>query len=453
MRTNIILATDSYKPSQFKQYPENTTGMFSYVESRGGKFPYTVFIGLQPFIMQYLMTPITQNDIDIAGEIIEAHGEPFNREGWEYILNTHGGYLPLEIKAVPEGTIVPTGNVLVTVENTDPKCAWLTSYIETALLRAIWYPTTIATQSKEIKNIILEYLEKTGTPEDIHFKLHDFGARGVSSPETAGVGGAGHLVNFAGTDTIEALVWLREYYYAPMAGFSIPASEHSSMTSWGRDREKEAYENMIRKNAGKDTIFACVSDSYNIWDAIDMWKELEPLLLEMGGRLVIRPDSGDPVTTPVRVIQKCMKLFGYTINSKGYRVLPDHIRVIQGGGIDIDDVNSILGVLKALEISADNIAFGMGGGLLQKVNRDTQKFAMKCCAAKVDGQWRDVSKCPVDQPDKKSKGGRIALYKDIYGNFITSTESVHKPVMETVYRNGEHLVKVSLEEVRNVAGW
>ena len=176
---NIILNSDSYKYSQYNQYPKNTEYDYSYIESRGGQWDETVFFGLQAFIKEYLTTPITKEDIDVAEAIITAHGEPFYREGWEYILEAHGGRLPVSIKAAAEGTLIPTKNVLATIVNTDPKCWWLTSFLETAILRAIWYPTTVATNSYESKKIILQALEKTGDPSLIDFKLHDFGARGV----------------------------------------------------------------------------------------------------------------------------------------------------------------------------------------------------------------------------------------------------------------------------------
>ena len=173
---NLILNTDSYKYSQPYQYPRGTELVYSYIESRGGKWNETVFFGLQMFLKEYLSKPITQEDIDVAEEIITAHGEPFYRELWEYILKEHNGWLPVVIKAVPEGTVVPTKNVLVTIEPTDPNCWWLSSFLETALLRAVWYPTTVCTNSYVSKKIILEYLEKSGNPNLIDFKLHDFGA-------------------------------------------------------------------------------------------------------------------------------------------------------------------------------------------------------------------------------------------------------------------------------------
>jgi nicotinamide phosphoribosyltransferase len=173
---SILINTDSYKFSQYNQYPEKTTNVYSYVESRGGTWNQTVFFGLQIFLKEYLTAPITQEDIDFAEQLVLSHGEPFNREGWEYILHKHNGKLPLRIKAVPEGSVIPVKNVLVTVENTDPNCWWLTSYVETALLRSIWYGTTVCTSSYESKRIILDYLNKTGDPSLIDFKLHDFGA-------------------------------------------------------------------------------------------------------------------------------------------------------------------------------------------------------------------------------------------------------------------------------------
>ena len=277
---NIILNTDSYKASMFKQYPMGTTGVYSYIESRGGKYDETVFFGLQAFIKEYLLEPITQTDIDIADEIWTAHGEPFNRSGWQYILDNHAGYLPVVIRAVPEGTVVPVKNVLATIENTDPQCYWLTTWLETALLRAIWYPTTVASNSYESKKIILKYLEKNGDPTTIDFKLHDFGARGVSSLESAGIGGAAHLVNFMGSDTISGVLYAREYYNAGIAGFSIPAAEHSTITSWGRDNEVEAYRNMLTQFAKPGSIVAVVSDSYDIYNACKLWgTELNACLL------------------------------------------------------------------------------------------------------------------------------------------------------------------------------
>lgn len=450
---NIILNSDSYKYSQFNQYPPKTTVVYSYIESRGGVYDATVFFGLQAFIKEYLVGPVVTMDmIDEAEAIITAHGEPFNREGWEYIVREHGGKLPVIIKAVPEGTVVGVKNVLATIENTDPNCYWLTSFLETALLRAIWYPTTVATNSYENKKLILDYLEKTGDPATIDFKLHDFGARGVSSLESAGIGGAAHLVNFMGTDTVEALLFARRYYNADMAGFSVPAMEHSTVTSWGREREVDSYRNMIKQNAKPGGIFACVSDSYDIFAACEKWgTELKQDVLDSGATLVVRPDSGDPADVVTKCLRILDKYFGHTVNDKGYKVL-NNVRVLQGDGINHQTIRSILYTATLAGYSADNVAFGQGGALLQIVNRDDQKFAMKCSAAVVNGEWVDVFKDPITDKGKRSKKGRLTL-KWQMGKYLTVREDqadmfMGKDMLEVVYENGVLIRDMTFDEVR-----
>jgi nicotinamide phosphoribosyltransferase len=457
---NILLNTDSYKVSMFKQYPAGTTKVYSYIESRGGRYDETVFFGIQAFIKEYLLDPITQEDIDIADEILTAHGEPFNREGWEYILREHNGYLPLVIRAVPEGTMVPVKNVLATIENTDVNVPWLTTWLETPLLRAIWYPTTVATQSKYIKNVIQKYLEKSGEPSSINFKLHDFGARGVSSMESAGIGGAAHLVNFMGTDTITGMLYAREYYNAGIAGFSIPAAEHSTITSWGRANESKAYSNMVTQFGKQGSIFAVVSDSYDIYAATEMWStgELKKQVIDSGSTLVIRPDSGDPVTVLSKLLAILDKNYGSVKNDKGYKVL-NNVRLIWGDGINQLTVESILrNVVDLMGFSADNIAFGMGGALLQQLDRDTQKFAMKCSAALINGEWIDVFKDPITDQGKKSKAGRVTLYTNSGGEFQSGvgepTGWTDKGIggwydaLKVVYNNGKLVNEIDFETVR-----
>jgi len=447
---NIILNSDSYKYSQFNQYPANTTGIYSYIESRGGVYDATVFFGLQAFIKEYLIGPVVTMDmIDEAEALITAHGEPFNREGWEYIVREHGGNLPVIIKAVPEGTVVGVKNVLATIENTDPACYWLTSFLETALLRAIWYPTTVATNSYENKKLILDYLEKTGDPTSIDFKLHDFGARGVSSLESAGIGGAAHLVNFMGTDTVEALLFARRYYAADMAGFSVPAMEHSTVTSWGRENEVASYRNMVKVNGKPGGIVSAVSDSYDIFKACELWgTELKQDVIDSGATLVVRPDSGDPATVVKQCLQILEKHFGSTKNDKGYRVL-NNVRVLQGDGINHASIRSILFTITMAGYSADNVVFGQGGALLQIVNRDDQKFAMKCSAALVDGVWVDVYKDPIHDKGKQSKKGRVTLYKDGHGNFFSDVINKGYPdELHTVFENGVLVKEYTFDEVR-----
>ena len=445
---NIILSSDSYKYSMFLQYPPETEVVYSYIESRGGKWDKTVFFGLQTFIQQYMLKPVTMQDVDEAEEIILAHGEPFNRAGWEYIVNELNGLLPVVIKAAPEGSIIPTKNVLLTIENTDPKCFWLTTFLETALLRAIWYPTTVATNSWASRQEILHWLRKTGDETAIDFKLHDFGPRGASSSESAMLGGMGHLVNFRGTDNVEALWGARKFYGAQMAGFSIPAAEHSTITAWGREFEVEAYRNMIRQFAKKDAIFAVVSDSYDIFNAAEnLWgKELKNEIIDSGATLVVRPDSGDPATVVLQVVEALDKGYGHTVNDKGYKVL-NHVRVIQGDGIDLQAIRAILFTLSLSGWSADNVAFGQGGALLQMVNRDDLKFAMKASAIKVAGKWREVFKDPITDSGKKSKKGRVTLYRDKDGTYRSGVEDWEKSCLVEYFRDGVQFRRANWDSV------
>lgn len=455
MQHNIIMNADSYKFSQFNQYPDGTEYVYSYIESRGGKYDETVFFGLQAFIKEYLTQPITMEMIDEAEAIITTHGEPFNRAGWEYILEAHEGFLPVEIRAVPEGTVVPVHNILASIENTDPKCYWLTSFLETALLRAVWYPTTVATNSREIKKVILDALKRTGDPSTIDFKLHDFGARGVSSQESAGLGGLAHLVNFQGTDTVTALLYGRRYYGIDMAGFSVPAMEHSTVTSWGRENEVASYRNMVKKNGKPGGIVSAVSDSYDIFEACKLWgTELKQDIIDSGATLVVRPDSGDPAAVVLRCLQILEEHFGYTINDKGFKVL-NNVRVLQGDGITIESIGLILDTIIAKGFSADNVVFGQGGALLQIVNRDDQKFAMKCSAARVNGKWVDVYKDPITDPGKQSKKGRLALVRNDEGEFFTCRsqylEEWEKDELRVVFIDGNLAKQQTFDQIRERA--
>jgi nicotinamide phosphoribosyltransferase len=378
---------------------------------------------------------------------------------------------------VKEGMIVPTKNVLATIENTDPKCFWLTTWVETPALRAIWYPTTVGTTSWHIKQEILNYLEKSGDPTTIGFKLHDFGARGVSSGESAAIGGAAHLVNFMGTDTMSGVLHVMDVYGGDVAGFSIPAAEHSTITSWGRDNEVDAYRNMVKQFGGNGKILAVVSDSYDIYKACEMWgTELKDDVINSGATVVIRPDSGDPAVVVPKMLRVLGDKFGYTTNAKGYKTL-NNVRIIWGDGINSISLSTILRtVVDVGGWSADNIAFGMGGGLLQQCDRDTQKFAMKCSAVGVRERtrsrvqskendalfetriinelvWRDVFKDPVTDQGKSSKKGRVTLFSEkgaAYGKdvYYTGVENGSVDALVTYYEDGEVTFTQTFDEVR-----
>jgi nicotinamide phosphoribosyltransferase len=453
MKLSPVFDTDSYKPSHYMQYPPGTDYMFSYIESRGGKYDETVFFGLQYILKEYVMKGFKLEDVAKMRDLCKAHGIPFNEAGWGDMYYKYSGQFPVKIRAVPEGTVLKTSNIMMSIESTDPEFFWIVSWLETMLLR-VWYPITVATTSYKIKGLIRKYMEMTCDSTDgLLFKLHDFGSRGVSSQESAGIGGMAHLVNFMGSDTIPALLYASEYYSEDMAGFSIPASEHSSITSWGRANELDACRNML--DQFPTGLVACVSDSYDIFNCVEnIWGgALKNQVLSREGTLVIRPDSGDPATVVLRVIKLLDQQFGTTINSKGYKVLPPQVRVIQGDGVEYDSIHRILNTLALNGYSADNIAFGMGGALLQKVDRDTQKFAMKCSLIRANGEYIDVYKEPVTDPGKKSKRGRLDLVD--YGNGPLTTQvdpfDGHLnpgSLMQTVYENGKLLVDDTFANIR-----
>ncbi len=454
---NICWLTDSYKVSHFKQYPPGTRRVYSYFESRSGStYPEVCFFGLRYFLDRYLAGEVvTSAKIDAAETLFRQHfgGDVFNRAGWQHILVKHGGRLPIVIKAVPEGTIVPESNVLMTVENTDDEAYWLTNWLETLLVQ-VWYPSTVATQSRAMKQVLLRFLRETGDPSLIGFKLHDFGFRGVTCPEQAALGGAAHLVNFQGTDTIPGLLLARQFYGCEMAGFSIPAAEHSTITSWGEEHELDAMRNMLTQYP--TGLVACVSDSFDIFRACsDYWGgTLKDAVLARDGVLVVRPDSGDPPDIVVEVLRRLGESFGTTTNSFGFRVLPPKVRVIQGDGIDFAMLGKILMAMKDAGWSADNIAFGSGGGLLQKLNRDTQRFAFKCSSVVVGDQERDVFKRPVTDGGKKSKAGRLKLIRNAAGQFQTVRESEERDrpnELQAVFENGRVVASDSFVDIRERA--
>ncbi len=469
MNNNLILMADAYKYSHHKLYVPHTQKIYSYLESRGGKFSETTFFGLQYFLKKYLEGEVfTQEKLEEAMPFLEnvfGRKDVVSRENFEYIIQEHGGKLPVRIKAIPEGTQVPISNVLMTIENTDPQCFWLTNFLETLLMQ-IWYPCTVATISHEVRKVVEAYYEKTSSEESksgIDFVLNDFGFRGVSSVESAGLGGMAHLLNFRGSDNIWGSRYAQTYYHTDeVYGLSIPATEHSVVTLKGEAGELDIFRHIL-ETYPTGTI-ACVSDSYNIFKACaEYWgRELKEAILNRDGTLVIRPDSGDPTMTLKKVFGILFEQFGFTINEKGYKVLPPQVRVIQGDGVNYDSIVAIYEALTAANIAAENLVFGMGGALLQKLNRDTQKFAFKCSYAEVDGKGVEVKKQPVEMNAKgelhpsfkTSKGGRLKLiWKD--GGYQTVKADAFpdfEDQLVIVFENGEILREETFEKIRNRVG-
>lgn len=465
---NLILLADAYKYSHHKLYVPGTSHIYSYLESRGGMFSETVFYGLQYLLKTYLEGPvITAEKIREASEMLpEVFGrtDVFDASRFQYILQKHGGHLPVRIRAVPEGTVVPVKNVLMTIENTDPACYWLPNFLETLLMQ-VWYPNTVATLSREIKKVVRHYFEATASAASlagIDFVLNDFGFRGATSVEAAGLGGSAHLVNFSGSDTLVASTFAKRYYHAEKApGLSIPATEHSIVTLLGEEGEAKIFKHVL--DTFPEGAIACVSDSYNIFRACEeYWGTLlKDQILARKGTLVIRPDSGDPVKTLLKVFGILMDKFGSSINEKGYKVLPPQVRVIQGDGINFQSIGEIYAALQQAGISAENLVLGMGGALIQKVNRDTQEFALKCSYAEINGEGVDVWKSPVElnasgelrTSFKKSKAGKMKLVKDSGGyKTVGMYELPGLPdVLDTVFEDGKVLRDQRFEDIRRNA--
>lgn len=464
-QNNLILMADAYKYSHHKLYYPQTTKVYSYLESRGGKFNETVFYGLQYFIKEYLEDEVfTQEDLDEATPFLQevfGRNDVFDKEKFQYILDVHKGRLPVVIKAVPEGTVVPTGNVLMTIENTDPKCYWLTNFLETLLMQ-VWYPSTVATVSREVKKLVTNYYQLTASENamsGIDFVLNDFGFRGTSSMESAAIGGSAHLINFRGSDNLAGSVLAKNFYKASQVyGNSIPATEHSICTLLGEKGESAIFKHVLK--TFPTGVVACVSDSYDVFRACETYwgTDLKDHILNREGVLVIRPDSGDPVLTLLRLFEILFERFGFTVNNKGYKVLPSQIRLIQGDGVNYDSIKSLYEALENHKISAENLVLGMGGALLQKLDRDTQKFALKCSYAEVNGEGVRVQKRPremnrsgkISYSFKKSKAGKLKLIKGINGYQTVGEEQFpdKKDELIKVFENGRLLQDYFFESVR-----
>lgn len=465
---NLILDTDGYKiGGHYNMYPSELEYINSYFECRSSaKWNENVFFGLQPILQRISDKVITVDDVEEASKISKAYfgnDDAFNYDGWMYIANELNGKLPVEIYALPEGSVVQKGNCLVQIRNTDPKCAWVVGYLETLLSR-IWYPITVATKSREIKKIIYKYLEKTsdlgGNHPLIDYCLHDFGSRSASCYEASEIGGLAHLVNFKGTDTVSAIKAAIDYYYADVdseLAFTVPASEHSIMTINGREGEEEIFKMLLDKYP--TGILSVVDDSYDDNNFTTVFAEkYKEQILARDGKLVFRPDSGDPVECTLRQLNNIGNIFGKTINDKGYYVLNEKVGILWGDGIDIDGIENILSAMEEQKWSSQNIVFGMGGALLQKVNRDDLACAFKACARKYKGEdWKDVYKDPVANAStgyfsKKSKRGVLMVVK-IWDEFITDkvADILLEDQLELVFKNGDIIKEHNFYDVRKRA--
>ncbi len=458
---NPILAADSYKLSHPDMYAPNVDGISAHVIARTNGKDMIVPMGFQMWLQSRLMVPVTTAMVDEAEIFAPKHGEPFNREPWDYIVSKYKGYLPLDIWAVPEGTPVPSGHALVSVQCTDPKVKWIVSHIETALQRGFWPATTIASQCRKTKLELAHFYRISGADMGmLEFALHDFGARGVSSHESAEFSGAGQLALFMGSDNMEAIRAVNHYYNSEMAAFSVPASEHSVECSFGGsdEQEQQYLEHMLDTFAKPGSIVSIVIDGFDTYRAAAKLcsSPLKDKIISSGAKVVFRPDSGDMLEVVPSILRMQEEAFGSVTNEKGFRKI-NNVGVLQGDGVDHMSILSLLGKVMSLGYTADSVVFGSGGALLQKINRDTFKFAMKASAILVDGKWVGISKNPVTDPGKASMSGRVMLFRSkMTGQYITC--DIDKPIdeefemaMELVYSYGRITYKTTLAEVRERA--
>lgn len=470
-----ILLTDSYKFGHWAMYREGTQNISSYFESRNGaKYSSTVFFGLQYILKKHLVgAVITQEMVDAAEEFTNSHfmgNTKFNRAMWQRIVDVHGGKLPIRIKAVPEGSRIPVSNILMDVEVTDEELgedgkstlmAALTNYFE-GLLTHVWATCNVATISRHLRDVFEDAFELSVEKENhwmIDYMLHDFGFRGVTGVDQAGRLGSAHLVSFKGTDTPVAITYPMKYYNTrEMLGYSVNATEHSIMCQLGAENDIKILKEMLPKYP--NGVFSCVGDSKSIVEFVEAMgtdPELRELILNRNGKFVVRPDSprfeGDnPEDQIMWIINKLSEYFGHTENSLGFKEHNPKVGLIYGDGLSADQINNSVKAILEGFWAASTCIFGMGGGLLQKHNRDTQRFAFKCSSRKQDNEWNDVYKKPLDA-SKASKAGRLKLIKKD-GQYMTVREEEYAKYpneLVTVFENGELVYDQDFQTIRETA--
>lgn len=431
---SLICRTDSYKfthPFMFKELNKRAgkgrvVGMSSYGEARVSKDHTITPFGMQMLLMKYFSKPVTMAHIDFAEKFVRAHfgRELFARPEWEKVVNVYGGFPPLIVRGLPEGTVTTGGMPLYTNTVIDEDLFWMSSGFETIMLRGNWYTTTIASLDRETKVELKRMYEISGAPlEMLPFALHDFGGRGVTCGEQAEVGGAAHTVNFMGSDTVEGILAANFYYECEMSAFSVFATEHSVECSFGLDEEGEGdYIRAILANASPGSIVSIVIDGKDTKRcarrlcAPEAEGGFREAIIASQAKVVFRPDSGDMFEIVPWILRLQDESFGHTVNEKGYKVI-NNVGIIQGDGVDRLNMLTLTGNILAMGYAAHSVVFGSGGALLQKVDRDTKKFAQKGSAILVrydDGteRWVGISKDPVTDPGKRSKEGVMTVLRN-----------------------------------------
>ncbi len=475
---NPLILTDFYKTEHHRMYPDGTTKIYSNFTPRKSRIKgidSVVFFGLQHFILTYLFEVFNRDFFrEDKGIVISEYKRHVNVDT-AHIEKLHDlGYLPIEIKAVPEGTSVPIGVPCFTITNTHSDFAWLTNYLETLISCTMWQPITSATIAKKYREILTKFaIESGGDPAFVDWQGHDFSMRGLSSPESAILSGMGHLLSFTGTDTIPAIYQLERSYDADgLIGASVPATEHSVMCMGTKENEIETFRTLLNKYPAG--ILSVVSDTWNLWDVCTKYlPELKNEILARDGKLVIRPDSGNPadiicglpkdkwtrsiseIPEQKGVIELLWDTFGGTINEKGFKQLDPHIGAIYGDSISLEIASDICRRLMNKGFASTNIVFGIGSFTYQYNTRDTFGFAMKATYGEINGVGQEIFKNPItDDGTKKSAKGLLVVHERETDGKLYLLDRVDKyaertGILQPVFRDGKLLVRTNLEEIRN----
>ena len=473
-KTNPLLALDVYKMGHMEQYKPGVTKVFSYLIARSDKYyDKTVFFGLQYYLEKYLSVRLEPWMADEFLEIRESIlGFPATEDMKTKLYDLcELGHWPLHIKSVPEGTVVPVKNVLMTIENTNPEFYWCVGFVESLILK-VWYSTTVASTSLKYRETLVKFMKKTSSDILLEsgfdkFMVHDFGYRGDYSEESAAISGAAHLASFVGSDDVPAFNFCRNYYNAEPEGLmaSVPASEHSVMCSFGRDDEIAGFRHMLKTYP--NSIVSIVSDTYSIWDvltkhAVDLKDDI--LSRPDGAKVVFRPDSGDPEKILcgdessssseeyLGVVRLLDTVFGHTVNEKGYKVLNPKVGILYGDGMYYERWVKIMERLTEMGYSVDNLIIGVGG-ILRNHSRDTFGFAIKATYVEYDGVGHNIMKDPVTDHGKKSHTGLVGLFMDEGDNFYTkdklSEEQYNESLLLPAFTNGTVFPHVYMSNIRN----
>lgn len=485
LNDGVMYKTDGYKLDHRRQYPNKTSLVITNATPRKGRNPRdrgTIFFGLQFLLQHYFIEEFKRTFFNIPKEVVLAHYQNFidsyigpNNIGTDHIAALHDlGYVPLRFKALPEGTFVPYGVPVLTVENTLPEFFWVVNYFESLVSDVVWIACTSAKTAKKYRTILDKWANMTASNvEFVDFQAHDFSMRGMPGPQAAAISGAAHLLSFTGSDSLPSIGLLKQYYGATgiIAG-GIPATEHSVMCAGGIDDETGTYRRLITEVYPSGPV-AIVSDTWNLWDVLryTLPSLKTEIMAREGGPVVIRPDSGDPELilcgnseapygSPeyLGVIQMLWDTFGGTINDKGFKELYPHVNAIYGDSITLDRCEDICAHLQLKGFASTNVVFGVGSFTYQYVTRDTDGWALKATTAVVDSVERKLWKRPItDDGTKTSARGRLVVLEEegrlrLIDNLDEAQAAEYDSfnMLKTVFLDGKFVIKTTLAEIREL---